>query len=221
MNITLASFDWLYARDPEYFCSPMRSSKSILPIACAPDETVTTRAGALAIEPFEQQVRQQERREMIEGERVLQAVGGDVAVVPEAADVVEQHIEPRIGGETSPANRRTSAWDDMSATKTSIAGLPDSAAIAGGCGLGPPRSRPVMPTLAPKEASPMAAARPIPPVPPVIKTVLSRINGVALLTTCTPIPIGSTPTVPGLWCQPSLSGSDGLDGSVRVLPPDR
>ena len=36
---------------------------------------------------------------MVEGERVLQAVGGHVAVSPEAADVVEQHVEPRIRGE--------------------------------------------------------------------------------------------------------------------------
>ena len=34
---------------------------------------------------------------MIEGEGVLQSVGRRVAVCPEPADVVEQHIEARVG----------------------------------------------------------------------------------------------------------------------------
>jgi hypothetical protein len=49
VNITLASFDWLYASCPEYFRSPIRSSKSILPMDWAPDDTVTIRAGALSL----------------------------------------------------------------------------------------------------------------------------------------------------------------------------
>ena len=87
------------ASEPEYFRSPIRSSKSILPIDCAPDDTVTMRAGALAMSRSSRRLGQQERREVVEGERVLQTVGGDVAMRPEAADVVEQDVEPRVGRE--------------------------------------------------------------------------------------------------------------------------
>ena len=70
-----------------------------MPIDCAPDDTVTIAGGRAGHEAFQQQVGQQERREVIERERVLEAIGGHVAVRPEAADVVEQHVQPRIGGE--------------------------------------------------------------------------------------------------------------------------
>ncbi len=33
---------------------------------------------------------------MVEGEGALEAVGGDVAGGPEAADVVDQHVEARV-----------------------------------------------------------------------------------------------------------------------------
>ena len=46
-----------------------------------------------------QQVRQQERREVVERERVLQPVGGDVAVRPKPADVVDEDIQPWIRGQ--------------------------------------------------------------------------------------------------------------------------
>ena len=48
------------------------------------------------LQPVQQQVRQQERGEVIERERVLQAVGGDVPVRPEPADVVDEHIQARV-----------------------------------------------------------------------------------------------------------------------------
>ena len=79
------------------------------------------------------------------------------------------------------ATRRTSVCDDMAATKTSTAGLPDSRAIAAAARWALARSRPVMPTLAPMEARPIAAALPIPPVPPVISTVLPCIEYVVRL----------------------------------------
>ena len=47
-------------------------------------------------EPVEQQVGEQKRREVVEREGVLQAIGGDVPVRPEPADVVDQHVQPRI-----------------------------------------------------------------------------------------------------------------------------
>ncbi len=46
---------------------------------------------------------------------------------------------------TSPANRRTSTWDDRSVTKTSTVGLPDSLAIAVAASSARAWSRPVMP----------------------------------------------------------------------------
>jgi len=63
----------------------------------AADDTVTTRAGALAIEPLQQEARQQERRELVDRKCVLKAIGGHVAMCPESADVVEQHVQPGIG----------------------------------------------------------------------------------------------------------------------------
>jgi hypothetical protein len=50
------------------------------PLAWAPEETG-----------------QQERREVVDREGALQAVGGEVPVGPEPADVVDQHIQPRVG----------------------------------------------------------------------------------------------------------------------------
>src|SRR5687767_644881 len=69
----------------------------------------------------------------------------------------------------------------MSATKTSTAGSPDSREIAAAADSARARSRPVMPTRAPMVAKPIAAARPMPPVPPVIRTVLPVIDGVTVM----------------------------------------
>ena len=68
-------------------------------MAWAPEDTVTTRAGALCLEPIQQQVGQQERGEVVDGEGVLQAVGGDVPGGPEPAHVVDQHVQARVRGE--------------------------------------------------------------------------------------------------------------------------
>ena len=48
-------------------------------------------------EAVQQQAGQQERREVVEREGVLHAIGGDVPVSPEPADVVDQHVQPRVG----------------------------------------------------------------------------------------------------------------------------
>jgi hypothetical protein len=45
-------------------------------------------------QPVQEQVGEQERREMVECERALEPVGGDVPAVPVSADVIDQHIEP-------------------------------------------------------------------------------------------------------------------------------
>ncbi len=55
---------------------------------------MTTRAGAALLQPVEEQVGEQERREMVEGEGVLESVGGDAPGLPVAADVVDEHVDP-------------------------------------------------------------------------------------------------------------------------------
>jgi hypothetical protein len=54
------------------------------------------RAGAQARSLVDQEVGQQKWRQVIEGECVLQPIGGLVAVGPEPADVVDEHIEPWV-----------------------------------------------------------------------------------------------------------------------------
>ncbi len=49
-----------------------------------------------ALQPIQKQLGQQEGGEVVERERALQAVGGDVAVRPEPADVVDQHVQTRV-----------------------------------------------------------------------------------------------------------------------------
>jgi hypothetical protein len=44
------------------------------------------------VEPVEEQLGEQERGEMVQRERQLEAVGGDVARVPVATDVVDQYV---------------------------------------------------------------------------------------------------------------------------------
>jgi hypothetical protein len=63
-------------------------------MACALEETVTTRGRGALLQPVEEQVGDQERREMVEGEGVLEPVSGDVPGVPVPPDVVDQHIDP-------------------------------------------------------------------------------------------------------------------------------
>src|SRR5260370_30505249 len=46
---TLANFDWQYERVAEYFFSPCKSLKFIVPEACASELTLIMRAGALAL----------------------------------------------------------------------------------------------------------------------------------------------------------------------------
>jgi hypothetical protein len=125
--------------------------------------------------PIPQQARQQVRREVVEGECVLQPVGGHVAMCPEPADVVEQHIQARVRGEDlgrQPPDlglRRHVGDEDV---HRSAARRSDD---RGGGRIGP-GSRPVIPTRASMDARPIAAALPIPPVPPVISTVLPVIG---------------------------------------------
>src|SRR6266576_2847960 len=60
----------------------------------------------------------------------------------------------------------------MSAANASTAGFPESLRISAAACSARLRSRPVMPTRAPRRARPIAVALPIPPVPPVSSTLL-------------------------------------------------
>src|SRR6266568_7133061 len=77
---------------------------------------------------------------------------------------------------TATASRRTSACEDMSAANASTAGFPEAVRISAAACSARPRSRPVMPTRAPRAARPIAVALPIPPVPPVTRTTLPVIG---------------------------------------------
>ena len=47
------------------------------------------------LEPVQKEVGQQERRQMVDRKGAFQSVDGDVAGVPVATDVVDQHVDPR------------------------------------------------------------------------------------------------------------------------------
>src|SRR5438270_5407268 len=64
----------------------------------------------------------------------------------------------------------------MSEAKASTAGFSEALRMSAAACSARARSRPVMPTRAPREASPIAVALPIPPVPPVIRTTLPAIS---------------------------------------------
>jgi hypothetical protein len=55
--------------------------------------------GGAGHESVDEQVGEQERCEVVERERVLEPVGGDVPRVPEAPDVVDQDVQAGKGGE--------------------------------------------------------------------------------------------------------------------------
>ena len=131
---------------------------------------MTTRAAGTLPQPVEQEVGEQKRCEVVEGEGALQTVGGDVPGVPEPADVVDQHVDPREALQDLGGHRRTCDWSDMSATKTSTGPLPAARGRRAAASVRP-RSRPVIATCAPVATSPRAVASPIPPVAPVTSTV--------------------------------------------------
>ena len=58
---------------------------------------MTIRAGGAGGEPAPQQAGQQERREVVEREGVLEAIGSDVPAGLEPPGVVDQHVQPRVG----------------------------------------------------------------------------------------------------------------------------
>src|ERR1700694_4051232 len=83
----------------------------------------------------------------------------------------------------------------MSAANASTAGFPEAVRISAATRSARARSRPVMPTRAPRAARPIAVALPIPPVPPVTRTILPVIGAAS-----------------GMVCP--IDGDD--DGSSRV-----
>src|ERR1700682_1110711 len=65
----------------------------------------------------------------------------------------------------------------MSAANGSTAGFPEAVRISAATRSARARSRPVMPTRAPRTARPIAVALPIPPVPPVTRTIFLVMGG--------------------------------------------
>ena len=53
-------------------------------------------SGCAGLEPIHKQVGEEKRSEVVEGEGALQAVGSRVSVGPEAADIVDQHVQTRV-----------------------------------------------------------------------------------------------------------------------------
>ncbi len=75
--------------------------------------------GGAALEPVEEQVSEQERREMVDGEGAPEPVSGDVPGVPvPPALLTSTSIRERLCS-TSPASRCTCDREDRSATNTS------------------------------------------------------------------------------------------------------
>src|ERR1700687_2541829 len=67
----------------------------------------------------------------------------------------------------------------MSAANASTAAFPEAARMSAAACSARARSRPVMPTRAPRAASPTAVAFPTPPVPPVTRTTLPAMGSVS------------------------------------------
>jgi hypothetical protein len=88
-----------------------------------------------------QQVGEQERRQVVEGEGALQPIGGDVAGVPVPPDIVDQHIDPgaaledlggqpphlHLGGEVGHEHVGLAAAAGVQLTSRGLGGLPVAA----------------------------------------------------------------------------------------------
>ena len=185
------------------------------PVACALDETVTTRQ-ARSAQPVEEQVGKQEWRKVVEGERALEPVYGDVPGVPVAADVVDQHIDAAKGSAAAPrpavapptgrtGPRRTRPPDRL--RRDLVGRVPVRT-----------RSLPVIARLLPHPGEARAVARPMPLVAPVIKTVLPVIGPLKICSMFGKDQAGALPTrgdsVMGLVDE--LVGSEGT-GRTKPL----
>src|SRR5215217_2539153 len=107
------------------------------------------------------------------------------------------------------ASASWSRWEERSAANASTAGPPDDAAISVAPASARARSRPTMPTRAPIADSPVAVARPMPPVPPVTSTTL-RVTGDSALG------VGSRPRQPWPEKVPPVPGDVKKHGDVPV-----
>ena len=107
---------------------------------------------------------------MVECEGALQPVRSEVAGVPVATDIVDQHVDPRqaledLADQTPHLRLRGQVRDEhVHAPAAGRADLP-------GRGLGVPAVSADDGDLAPNAASPRAVARPMPDVAPVTRTV--------------------------------------------------
>ena len=85
--------------------------------------------GGAVLEPVEEQVGEQERREVVEGEGAFEPVRGEVSGVPVAPTLLTSASMRGRRPSTSPATRRTSDWADRSAMNAST-GPPPAARIS-------------------------------------------------------------------------------------------
>ena len=136
---------------------------------------MTTRAGAPCFKSVEEQVGEQERRQMAEGDGALQPAGGDMAGCSSTPDVADQHLDPRKALEDLAGQPPHLQLGGRSAANTSTGPLPSalsspaaSSVLSG--------SRPQIARSAPILAGPRAVALPIPPLAPVTSTVLPAIG---------------------------------------------
>src|SRR5690348_8566306 len=112
---------------------------------------------------------------MVDGERALQSVSGDVPRIPVAADIVDQHMDPREGLEnltSQPPNLRLR----RQVREEHVHCSPPAARISAAEASVRPWLRPVMAKCAPMLARPSAVALPMPLLPPVTSTVLPAIG---------------------------------------------
>ena len=135
------------------------------------------RAGALSLEQWDQQVRQQKRADDIGRERELDPIGRDSARFGHHAGVVDQHIEAR-----SLISKASGELPD----RLELAEIADPhvhIAVTGP--LDDPRARLLAALraaddaarrVAPRRAKPSAAARPSPELAPVTSTTLPSIR---------------------------------------------
>ena len=116
---------------------------------------------------------------MVHGKGAFEAVRGDMPGGPETTDVVDQHVQSRVGVRAPrAARRRPRPARTGRRRRRPPAGCPSrrgSRPRLPWCAADP---GPVIPTRAPFAASPIAVALPIPPVPPVIRTTLPAISAV-------------------------------------------
>ena len=153
-------------------CRSSKSSPRRAPL-WAVDATFTTRAGALSLDPVEEQLGQEEGTEVVDGEGRLESVGRLAAVGQDDPGVVDQDVDPAqrsadVGRPGPDRGQVTEVEDD----DLDVSRCRERARISATAASPRPPSRAVISVLAPARARATAVSRPIPEFPPVMITVL-------------------------------------------------